>query len=77
MGNSFTNRIDGLMERIEREKVLRADDRMDDLSRSLYELGDYLNGLDDLGVMLEADEMEISPDAVRDMARSYARPLWC
>lgn len=77
MTNSFMNRIDGLMERIEREKALRTDDHMDDLSCSLYELGDYLNGLDELGVMLEADELGIAPDAVRSMARDYARPVWC
>lgn len=77
MTNSFTNRIDTLIERIEREKALRSDDHMDDLSRSLYEMGKELNALDDLGVMLLANELEISPDAVQSMARDYAPPVWC
>lgn len=76
MTNSFMNRIDALMERIEREKALRTDDHMDDLSRSLYEFGAELAALDDLGVVLLSDELEISPDAVRSMAQSYARPVW-
>lgn len=76
MTSNFNHRIDMLMERIEREKVLRTDDHMDDLSRSLYEFGAELASLDDLGVMLMADELEISPDAVRSMAQSYARPVW-
>lgn len=76
MANSFTNRIDTLIERIEREKFLRTDDHMDDLSRSLYEFGKELAALDDLGVMLLANEWEISADAVRSMARDYAPPVW-
>lgn len=76
MTNSFTNRIDTLIERIEREKALRSDDHMDDLSRSLYEMGAELAALDDLGVMLLANELEISPDAVQSMARDYAPLVW-
>lgn len=76
MTNSFTNRIDTLIERIEREKALRSDDHMDDLSRSLYEMGKELAALDDLGVMLLANEWEISTDAVQSMARDYAPPVW-
>ena len=76
MTNSFTNRIDTLIERIEREKDLRSDDHMDDLSRSLYEMGAELAALDDLGLTLAADALEISPDAVRSMARDYAPPVW-
>lgn len=76
MTSSVTNRIDTLMERIEREKALRSDDHMDDLSRSLYEMGRELAALDDLGVMLLANELELSPDAVRRMARDYAPPMW-
>lgn len=76
MTNSFANRIDTLIERIEREKVLRSDDYMDELSRSLYEYGAELATLDVLGVMLEADELEISLEAVQDMARSLVRPVW-
>lgn len=76
MTNSFTRRIDGLMQRIRQEKSFRVDCPIDGLSQSLYELGDYLNSLDDLGVMLEAQELEISPDAVRQMAQSCTRPFW-
>lgn len=76
MTNSFTNRIDTLIERIEREKDLRSDDHMDNLSCSLYEYGAELATLDDLGVMLLANELEIDSDAVQRMARDYAPLAW-
>jgi len=67
--NSFTARIDTLMDRVERAR-LEQDIPVDPLSQSLYEYGAYLASLDDLGVMMEARELDISPGAVRRMALS-------
>lgn len=76
MTSSFTNRIDVLKERLERQRAIYQPEYMDGLSQSLCELGTELATLDDLGVMLEAQELGISPDAVRSMAQSLTRPVW-
>jgi len=74
--SSFTNRIDALKERLEQQRAIYQPEYVDGLSQSLCALGAELAALDDLGVMLEAQELGISPDAVRSMAQSLARPVW-
>ncbi len=76
MTNSFTNRIEALKERLENQKAIYVPEYIDSLSQSLQELGAELAALDDLGVMLEAQELEISPAAMRSMAQSLTRPVW-
>ena len=67
------NKIDDLMERLERVKLLQTDEAPDGLSASLWELGAELTAMDDEGVTTLADELGINPDDVREMAWSYAR----
>lgn len=67
------NKIDDLMERLERVKLLQTDEAPDGLSESLWELGAELTAMDDEGVTALADELGINPDDVREMAWSYAR----
>lgn len=67
------NKIDDLMERLERVKLLQTDEAPDGLSASLWELGAELTAMDDEGVTALADELGINPDDVREMAWSYAR----
>lgn len=67
------NKIDDLMERLERVKLLQTDEAPDGLSVSLWELGAELTAMDDEGVTTLADELGINPDDVREMAWSYAR----
>lgn len=68
------NKIDDLLERLDRVKLARdMVPEPDGLSLSLWKLGDELAALDDDGIAALADELCITPDNVRDMARTYAR----
>lgn len=66
------NKIDDLLERMDRVKLAR-DMEPDALSLSLWALGAELAVLDDEGVNAEAEALGISPEAVREMARTYSR----
>jgi hypothetical protein len=67
------NKIDDLMERLERVKLAQTDETPDGLSTSLWALGAELIALDDDGVAVMADKLGIAPDDVREMGRTYAR----
>lgn len=66
--------IKTLMDRLERVRDNRLNrPPADDLSLSLWAFGARLSALDDEGVNAEAEALGISPEAVREMARTYAR----
>lgn len=68
------NKIDDLLERLDRVKLARDMElEPDALSLSLWALGAELAVLDDEGVNAEAEALGISPEAVREMARTYSR----
>lgn len=67
------NKIDDLMERLERVKLAQTDGTPDGLSLSLWALGAELAALDEAGLAAEAEALGITPDNVRDMGRTYAR----
>lgn len=68
------NKIDDLLERLECVKLARdMEPEPDGLSLSLWALGAELAVLDDEGVNAEAEALGISPEAVREMARTYSR----
>lgn len=68
------NKINGLFDRLERVRLARDQDGDPDaLSMSLWAFGAELAALDEKGLADKAVEWGISPDDVRDMARTYAR----
>lgn len=68
------NKIDDLLERLDRVKLARdMESEPDGLSLSLWALGAELAVLDDEGVNAEAEALGISPETVREMARTYSR----
>ena len=67
------NKIADLMDRLERVKLAQDDAPPDDHSRSLWEFGAELAALDEAGIKVRAEKWDITPDAVREMARTYAR----
>lgn len=67
------NKIDDLMDRLERVKLAQTDEDPDRLSLSLWELGAELAALDDDGAATLAGELGIAPEDVWEMARTYAR----
>lgn len=70
------NKVVNLMERLERVKLAQTDEMPDELSLSLWEFGAELAALDNDGAATLASELGIAPDAVKEMARLYAR-RWC
>ncbi len=74
MNKSISARIAALTDAVQRRQM-EQDMPVDSLSESLYELGAELAALDDLGVLLEAQELGIGPDDVRNMAQSLVRPI--
>lgn len=68
------NKITGLLERLERVKLAQdMEPAPDGLSLSLWALGAELAALDEAGIVAEAEALGITPDDVREMARTYAR----
>lgn len=49
---------------------------VDGLSASLWEFGQHLASLDELGLMAEAAELGIDPEDVQQMRRDYSPPIW-
>ncbi len=74
MDKSISARIAALTDAVQRRQM-EQDIPVDSLSESLYELGAELAALDDLGVLLEAQELGIRPNDVRNMAQSLVRPI--
>lgn len=70
MNNRVDARINALAEAIERRKM-EQEYPVDDLSRSLFELGRELAALDETGLAAEAEALDISPNDVRDMTQMY------
>ena len=66
------NKIDDLLERLDRVKLARDMESEPD-GLSLWALGAELAVLDDEGVNAEAEALGISPETVREMARTYSR----
>lgn len=72
--NTDGRKITALMDRLERVKLNREHEpEPDGLSLSLWALGEELAALDEEGLAAKAAEWGISPDDVRDMARTYSR----
>ncbi len=72
--NADRHKITALMDRLERIKLNRENEpEPDALTLSLWELGAELSALDEEGLAAKAAEWGISPDDVRDMARTYTR----
>lgn len=68
------NKIDDLLERLECVKLARdMEPEPDALSLSLWALGSELAALDVAGLAAEAGKLGVTPDDVRDMARTYMR----
>lgn len=68
------NKIDDLLERLECVKLAREmEPDPDGLSLSLFEFGRELAALNEAGVAAKAEAWGITPDDVREMARTYAR----
>lgn len=66
--------IDSLMDRLERIKLDRTNEAEPDaLSKSLWALGAELSALNEDAVAAKAAEWGITPDDVREMARTYMR----
>ena len=70
--NSIDARIAALAEAIKR-KAMEEEAPVDDLSKSLFEFGRELAGLDEAGLAAKAEAWGITPDDVREMALTYAR----
>ena len=69
-----TGRIMDLMNRLERVKQARENEpEPDGLSLSLWKFGEELASLDEAGLAAVAEAMDVSTDAVRQMALTYAR----
>ena len=66
------NKIDDLLERLECVKLAREMEPDPD-GLSLFEFGRELAALDEAGVAAKAEACGITPDDVREMARTYAR----
>lgn len=72
--NADGRKIAALMDRLERVKLNRENEpEPDGLSLSLWALGEELAALDEAGVAAKAEAWGITPDDVREMARTYAR----
>jgi len=68
------NKIANLLDRLERVRLAQETEATpDDLSVSLWEFGAELAALDDEGIAAVAEGLNITPEAVREMARSYTR----
>lgn len=68
------NKVDDLLECLECVKLARdMEPEPDALSLSLWAFGARLLALDDEGVNAESEVLGISPEAVREMTRAYAR----
>lgn len=68
------NKITDLLERLERVKLTQdMEPEPDALSLNLWALGAKLAALDEAGIAAEAEALGITPDDVREMARTYAR----
>ena len=65
------NKIDDLIERVERIKLSQTDEAPDALSISLWAMGAELAALDESGLAAEAEALGITPDDVREMALAY------
>lgn len=70
--NGFRNRLEAIRKALD-DEIMRQSLPVDPLSKSLYELGAYLNNLDSVSIEREAAELGISVEAVRGMARSCCR----
>lgn len=69
---SIDARITALTAALQRRQMEQAAP-IDPLSASLWELGAELAALDEAGLAAEAEALGITPDDVREMARTYAR----
>lgn len=68
------NKIDDLLERLDRVKLTRENEpEPDALSRSLWEFEAELAALDDERAVTLAAELGISPDNVRQMTLDFSR----
>ncbi len=67
------DKINDLMDRLERVRLAQDDAPPDELSRSLWEFGAELAALNEAGIKARAEEWGITQDDVREMARTYAR----
>lgn len=72
MNNRVDARIAAIAEAIERRKM-EQEAPVDDLSKSLFEFGRELAALDEAELAAKAEAWGITPDDVREMARTYAR----
>ena len=68
------NKIDDLLERLDRVKLARdMEPEADGLSLSLWAMGAELAALDDESTVALAAEWGISPDNIRQMALDFSR----
>lgn len=68
------DKIISLIERLERVKLARdMEPDPDGLSLSLWAMGAELAVLDEAGLAAEAEALGITPEDVREIARTYAR----
>ena len=68
------DKITSLIDRLERVKLTQdMEPEPDGLSLSLWALGAELAALDEAGLAAEAELLGITPDNVREMARTYAK----
>lgn len=68
------DKIISLIDRLERVKLTQdMEPEPDALSLNLWALGAKLAALDEAGIAAEAEALGITPDDVREMARTYAR----
>ncbi len=66
--------IDALMDRLEEVQLnILNQPPADALSRSLWAMGARLAALDTAGLAAEAEALGITPNDVRDMARTYEK----
>ena len=65
-------KIEAMRERLERVKLARdMEPAPDGLSSSLWAMGAELAALDEDGLAAEAEALGITPDNVRELARTY------
>ena len=68
------DKIISLIDRLERVKLTQdMEPEPDALSLNLWALGAKLAALDEAGIVAEAEMLGITPDDVREMARTYAK----
>ena len=68
-----TDKIARLINRLELVKSQRDNETPDALSVSLWAMGAELSALDEAGRATTAEALGITPDDVREMARTYTR----